>query len=173
MESTTCSLTASSLSSTADEVFIVRGGELGMGVKCGKCQEFHESSAEVRECYGVAPRLRDEEPGIKLSPGRKLPAAASDANGVSGGGNFTPGSVTPSGPRPRAKEPRLRLTPGRKLPAAASDSSGVSGGGNFTPGSVTPYGTGTVRATGTAEADTRESCEHCGAKVASGQAHDC
>ena len=104
--------------------------ELGVGVKCGKCQEFHQSSAEVRECYGVAPRPRDEEPRIKLAPGRKLPAAA-------------------------------------------STSSGVSGGGNFTPGSVTPYGTGTVRAAGTAEADTREPCEHCGTKVASGQAHDC
>ena len=104
--------------------------ELGVGVKCGKCKELHDTVAEVRECCLAKPH-------------------------------------------PKVKKPIIRSTPGKKLPAAASDSSGVSGGSNFTPGSVTPYGTGTVRAAGTAEADTRELCEHCGAKVASGQAHDC
>jgi hypothetical protein len=101
-----------------------------VGVKCGNCKELHDTVAEVRECHGVAPRLRDEESKIKLNPGKKLPVAA-------------------------------------------SDSSGVSGGSNFTPGSVTRYGTGTIRAAGAAEVDTREPCEWCGLKVASGQAHDC
>jgi|GEM_PF-5970516 len=60
-----------------------------------------------------------------------------------------------------------------KLSKAASATIGPSSGNHSAPGTVTSYGTGLVHAAGAVEFDSREECEWCGAKIASGQMHDC
>ena len=71
-----------------------------------------------------------------------------------------------------ARRPKKKSGPG-KLPAAATrhvtGPTGLSG----PSGAKSHYGSGMARNAGGKERDVRESCEHCGAKVAPGNSHEC
>lgn len=79
--------------------------------------------------------------------------------------------------RPGGAGSRSKKTPSRygatKLPEAASTAIGSSSGNHSAPGTVTSYGTGLVHAAGAVEFYSREECEWCGHKIASGAVHDC
>ncbi len=71
-----------------------------------------------------------------------------------------------------AIRPRKRSGPG-KLPAAATRDVAAASGLSGPLGAKSHYASGMVRNAGGKERDVREPCEHCGAKVAPGNSHEC
>lgn len=124
-------------------------------MKCGKCGNSHDSADDVRACYGLPHRG---------SGGSATVTSHSKANGTE-----TPARPDSAAPSSRGK----RVKKAKKLPKAASATVGPTTGNHHAPGTVTPYGTGLVHAPGSVEFDSREECEWCGHKVASGEMHDC